>query len=272
MKFSVIIPVYAKESEIYFDQSLKSILCNQSLKPNEVLIIEDGEIGELLDMVTLKYQAKYPDIVNVIKLQKNVGMGAAMNVGLLNAKYEWIARMDSDDIASSIRFETQFNYLKNNSEVSVLSSNIEEFQNEIGDLKRFRAIPEDHEKIINMMKSRNPINHMSVVYKRDLAILAGGYWKYRYYEDYNLWYEIYKSGARFHNLNEVLVYARIGNGMVSRRRGKEYFLCEKRLYLKFKEDNFLTFFEYLVLLYLKKIVRSLPLKLLEFFYDIMLRK
>jgi hypothetical protein len=107
-------------------------------------------------------------------------MGVAMNLGLNNVSCKWVARMDSDDIAVANRFETQLEFLKGHPEIDVLGSAIEEFDHTPGDLKHFRTLPEAHDEIIKLMKYRNPVNHMTVFFRSDIAIQAGGYWSNRY--------------------------------------------------------------------------------------------
>jgi len=106
---------------------------------------------------------------------------------------------------------------------------------------------------------------MTVAYKRDIAIEAGGYRAYLL-EDYNLWLRIIAKGYEVANIDEVLVYARVGNNMVARRRGKQYIKGEWDLYkLKRKlklQNAFWSFFSFL----LRVIPRILPTKILKKIY------
>ena len=271
-EFSVLIPVYAKENPAFLELSLRSILDEQTLLPNEVVIVEDGPITTELDAVLGGFEKRYPDIFRRYKLEKNQGMGIAMNYGLERASCEWVARMDSDDIAVPQRFERQLEFLSMNPTIDVLGSSIEEFEKEPGDLQRYRNLPETHDEIVELMKFRNPINHMTVFYRRELASKAGGYWLERYFEDYNLWYEMWKAGARLHNLQDNLVRVRIGNNMVGRRSGYGYFEIEKIFLRKLRKDGFITGVEYLYLTAVKFALRILPTPLLEQFYKHFLRK
>lgn len=271
-EFSVLIPVYVKENPVFLESSLRSILDDQTVRPNEVVIVEDGPVTNELDAVLSAFEKRYPEIFKRYKLEKNQGMGIAMNHGLERATREWVARMDSDDVAVPQRFERQLEFLKMNPTIDVLGSSIEEFEKEPGDLQRYRKLPETHEEIVKLMKFRNPINHMTVFYRRELAIKAGGYWLERYFEDYNLWYEMWKAGARLHNLQDNLVRVRIGNNMVKRRSGYGYFEIEKIFLRKFRKEGFITAKEYLYLTSVKFLLRILPTPLLEQFYKYFLRK
>jgi glycosyltransferase involved in cell wall biosynthesis len=271
IKFSVLIPVYTKEDPANLKTALESILDNQTVLPTEVVIVEDGPITSELDQVLSNVSSRFPEVVRRIKLSENRGMGAAMNFGLESLSSPWVARMDSDDIAVADRFEKQLGFLKAHPEIDILGSAIEEFNHSPGDLKHFRTLPEQHDDIIKFMKYRNPINHMTVFFRRDIALQAGGYWARRYFEDYNLWYEMKKAGARFHNLNENLVHVRVGNNMVGRRSGYTYFTYELILLKKFLADRFISPLEYTWLFSVKLLLRVMPTNFLRVVYKFFLR-
>jgi glycosyltransferase involved in cell wall biosynthesis len=271
LKFSVLMPVYIKENPQYLCLALHSILVDQTVKPAELVIVEDGPLNLELDKILNEYFKQFPQIIKLLKLDKNMGMGYAMNYGLNQCSNEWIFRMDSDDIAVSVRFEKQLEIIQSN-KYDVVGSATEEFNDKIGDLGQFRIMPKKHADIINFMKLRNPVNHMTVAFKRSKAIAAGGYWDKRYFEDYNLWYEMSKIGAEFYNIQEALVKARIGNNMVSRRSGYAYYKYERELMKKFLNDGFINIFEYWIISSVKFILRILPVNLLSFIYLKLLRK
>ena len=156
-------------------------------------------------------------------------MGNAFNEGLKNCSYEWIFRMDTDDICLPHRFEKQVNFIKQNPSVVLLGSHIAEFNNNINDIVSYRKIPIGNQAIRKYSLARTPFNHMTVAYKKQIAIDAGGYRSYLL-EDYSLWLRIIAKNYEVGNIDDVLVYARIGNNMVSRRRGKEYIKGEWQLF------------------------------------------
>src|SRR5688572_10747386 len=126
-RFSILMPVYIKENPSYLRSALISILDEQTVIPDEVVIVEDGPITDDLSQVLTDFETRHASRIKRYKLSKNRGMGIAMNYGLKHAKFDWIARMDSDDIAISTRFEQQLNFLKKNPQIDVLGSSIEEF-------------------------------------------------------------------------------------------------------------------------------------------------
>jgi glycosyltransferase involved in cell wall biosynthesis len=270
MKFSVLMPVYVKESPDFLAQSLESILVNQSVLPNEVIIVEDGPVTHEIKSVLDYYFNKFPDLVHCFQLKKNMGMGYAMNYGLNKCKYEWVFRMDSDDISRPNRFKAQILIIQQN-KYDVIGSSINEFNQNVGDINQVRILPENQHEILRMMKYRNPINHMTVAFNREKAIEAGGYWENRSLEDYNLWYEMSKTNSNFFNIQEVLVDARIGNNMFTRRTGFKYFLIEYELLKKFKQDGFINSHQFYLIFFMKLIARIIPVFLLEKIYKNFLR-
>ena len=119
-KFSVLIPVSNQESPANLKRCLNSIL-NQTIKPNEIVVVKDGKFPIKLDEVLKEYEIK------IIELNEHKGIGYALNVGIKNCKYDIIARMDSDDIALSNRFELQLNKFKKNKKLTILGGQILEF-------------------------------------------------------------------------------------------------------------------------------------------------
>jgi glycosyltransferase involved in cell wall biosynthesis len=269
--FSVLIPVYSKENPQFLQQALDSCVNNQSLLPSEIIVVEDGPITEELDRVLSDFRSGNQQLRR-LSLKQNLGVGGAMRFGLANVNTPWVARMDSDDLCTDDRFKKQIDFLKNNPLVDVLGGAIEEFHHLPGDIRLRRKLPSDHNDIVSFMKRRNPINHMTVIFKKDLAIRCGSYSSEPNVEDYRLWYEMYKQGARFHNLDQVLVNVRIGNNMIARRTGFKYFRFERELIRKFYRDGFINSGQYVLLYCSKLILRIIPMRFLKIFYQTFLRE
>jgi glycosyltransferase involved in cell wall biosynthesis len=270
-EFSVLMPIYIKEAPAFFDTALRSVV-TQSLMPSEILIIEDGPITEELEKVIANYQKEFPGLFIIIKQEENKGMGFTMTAGLKACKYNLVARMDSDDIALPNRFEQQIRFLVDHPDIDVLGSCIEEFDDTPGDMKRLRQLPSEHEQLVKMAKFRCPFNHMTVVFKKDKVLNAGAYWERRSLEDYHLWYQMIKSGCKLHNMQETLVYARVGNNMLGRRRGLEYLKNERFFFKIMKKDKFITFVQYYQCIIGRTILRLIPQNILGLFYEQFLRK
>ena len=219
-KFSVLLSVYSKENPEYLERSLNSVF-EQSIKPNEVVLVEDGLLTEELDLVIDKFEKKYKNIFKVIKYKKNRGLGVALHDGLLKCSNEIVFRMDTDDICLPDRFEKQLKIFINN-DVDVVGGNITEFDEKMIKETSRRIVPEFDKKIKEMMKKRNPLNHMTVAYKKSKVIEAGNYQDMLYFEDYYLWARMANKGCIFYNVQDNLVNVRGGNDMIKRRGGIKY--------------------------------------------------
>ena len=136
MPFSVLMPVYFKENPEYLHSAINSLL-HQTLLPSEIVIVEDGPLTDALYEVIQEFKNNHQDLFTIIRLPKNGGMGVAMDTGLKQCKYSWVARMDSDDLSRLDRFEKQVKYLQSHPGVDALGGWIEGFRHNTGD-KTFR--------------------------------------------------------------------------------------------------------------------------------------
>ena len=227
LKFSVLMSVYAKEQPEFLAAALKSNLDEQTLPPDELVLICDGPLTDGLDDVIRQFEERHPDVLRVFRLSENCGLGKALNYGLQQCRYDWIARSDSDDVCDSCRFEVQMNYLREHPDVDILGSFIDEFITDWKDSFRKKQMPLTHAEIVKMAKTRNPINHMTVVFRKSVVQKAGSYQHLPYMEDYFLWVRAICGGARLANVDQYLVHARVGNGM-ARRRGNRAQIASRR--------------------------------------------
>lgn len=269
-EFSVLMPVYIKESPLFFTSAIESVI-QQTLMPSEILIVVDGKLTDELDEIIGQYLDHYPGLFTIVRLSQNSGMGIAMDTGLRKCRFEWIARMDSDDISRPDRFELQMTYVKSHPEVDIVGGNIEEFNLYPHDLKRFRSVPMKHEEILRFSKRRCPMNHMTVLYKRLKVAQVGGYWERRNFEDYYLWCKMLQQGCIFHNLQDTLVDVRIGNNMMERRRSTAYSKDEFFFLSSLRKERYLTAFDYYRAVCIRGILRRVSPNVLEKFYKKALR-
>ncbi|MDD7214543.1 MAG: glycosyltransferase, partial [Clostridia bacterium] len=106
MDFSVLMSIYYKENPDFLRQCLDSIV-GQTVFPTEIVIVKDGPLTDELDEVLREYSAKNEGLYKFVPLETNHGLGYALAEGVKNCSNELIARMDTDDIARSDRFEIQ---------------------------------------------------------------------------------------------------------------------------------------------------------------------
>lgn len=222
-KFSVLISVYQKDIPEYFDLALRSVTVEQTLRPNQVVIVEDGPVPVQMEEVINSVKAEVPGIdFTVLKRSENKGLAVSLNEGLRECKNEWIARMDSDDISTPDRFEKEFKFIQEHDfSIDIVGSYIDEFSEKVGDISSVRTVGITQEEIKKMSKKRTPFNHVSVLFKKSVVERAGSYSEdFGKLEDYKLWVDMLSMGASAANIPEILVHVRVGNGFIERRSNK----------------------------------------------------
>ena len=257
MTFSVLFSVYQYEKHEYLDQALQSIE-KQTLIPNEIVLVKDGPLTPDLEEVIARHGKNSAIPYNVVPLERNVGLGEALNIGLEHCSHAWIARMDTDDIALPDRFEKQFAHVEKNPDLDLLGGWIREFGVSPDEPGTIRKVPTEHEAIVRFAKFRNPMNHMTVVFRKRAVLEAGGYRHFPGFEDYALWMRMIHSGARLGNLSEILVLARTGQEMIKRRRGWDYLQKEWRFQCWLREMDFIGSGEFVRNILLRLPPRVLP--------------
>mgnify|MGYP004680344755 CR=1 FL=1 len=240
-KFSVSMCVYGGDNSEWFQTAVESIL-NQSLKPDEVVLVVDGPIPDELNEIVKIYERN--PLFNVIRLEKNQGHGNARRMGLDNCKNELVAIMDADDISKSDRFEKQIEEFKKNQSLDIVGGNITEFIDDEKNIVAERIVPADDAEIKAYMKKRCPMNLVSVMFKKTSVERVGGFIDWYCEEDYYLWLRMALAEMRFANVSDILVNVRVGKDMYKRRGGWKYYKSEAKLQkymLKHKIINFPTY-------------------------------
>lgn len=272
MQFSVLMSLYYKENPIALDQCFQSIWQDQTVQPSEIILVLDGPIGDELKIYVEKWQQVIGSILKVIPLEENIGLGKALNEGLKHCSNEWVFRMDTDDICKPNRFEKQIQFIRENPEVVLCSGQILEFNENPLDADILKSVPTEHTDIIKFAQKRSPFNHMTVAYKKSVIEAVGGYQHHLFMEDYNLWLRVIGAGYMVGNHPDILLYARVGNGMHARRKGLEYVNSELQLLKLKKELKLQSPIHANILFLLRSSFRLLPSTLLGKIYNTFLRK
>lgn len=270
MKFSVLISVYERDNPEHFKEAIESIV-HQTVKPDEIVLVIDGPIGNHLRKMVNRLKEAYK-IIKVIPLSKNLGLGNALRIGLEQCTHDIVARMDSDDIAVENRFQKQINFLKENEDISVVGGVIDEFVIDPSMPNSIRKVPVTCEEINKGIKNRCPFNHMTVMYRKRDVLEAGSYMELHFCEDYYLWVRMYLKGYTFFNIDEVLVHARVDEELFVRRGGKKYFESHKRLQKFMLDSKVIGYMGYIKNLGIRWLVQVvMPNKLRKNFYKKLLR-
>ncbi len=242
MDFSVLLSVYKKENPQYFKQALESVWQQQTMKPAEIVVVEDGPLtDELYDV--LDVFGKECDCLIRCPLKENVQLGRALAYGVTQCSYDLIARMDTDDISEPKRFEKQCAYMEKNPKIVALGGWIQEFDQE-GKYSAIKKMPETMDEIKSYAKYRNPLNHMTVMLRKSAVLEVGNYQHYPMLEDYHLWVRMLANGMQFHNLPEVLIRMRVDDATYGRRGGSDYFKRYKMLRKMQHDAGLLSGYEY----------------------------
>lgn len=220
--YSVLMSVYCKENPEYFKIAVESML-NQTVKPEDFVIVCDGELTDKLNEVIDNFVKADKQLFNIVRLKQNIGLGPALKIGLEKCRYELVARMDTDDISVNDRMEVQLKAFEENPDVSVIGGQISEFLNNPNEIIDYRLVPLTYEEILRRAKVRNPMNHVTVVYKKSDVQSVGSYTDAPGFEDYRLWVALMSKGKKLINISHTCCNVRVGDGVYKRRGGLRYF-------------------------------------------------
>lgn len=270
MQFSVLMSLYINEKVEYAKACFDSLLA-QTIPAAEWVIVEDGPLTEEMYDLLNKYQDENPGLIKRVSLEKNYGLGVALQKGVCECKYALIARMDTDDIARPDRFEKQLALFKEDSRLDICGSHVKEFEGTINNVLSTRKVPLSDKDIKAYQKRRDAFNHMTVMYKKEAVLKAGNYKSCLLMEDSLLWANMIMSGAKCANVDDYLVYARTGARMFERRGGFAYYKKYKAGRKIIYKTGFISWWDYFYTIIAQFIVAVLPNKLRGWIYKKLLR-
>lgn len=236
--------VYAGDKAENIETAVQSII-NQTLPAKEIIIVIDGPVPSDITEVLQNLQI-HNEKIKLVASEKNIGLGNALKLGTskISPDCDYIARMDSDDIACPERFMKQMKCFEADPELSVVGSLGQEFFNTPENLAGLKVVPEKHEDIVEFLKARCPFCHMTVIMTADILKKAGGYLDWYYAEDWYLWIRMYLAGAKFYNIQEPLVNVRINYDTFGRRGGIKYYKSIKGILKFLFKNKVIGFFSY----------------------------
>ena len=243
--FSVLLPVYRGDRADFLRRSLASVTVEQTLPPDEVLIVRDGPVpGELDDVLAAARRGELSGgvPVRVLELAENAGLALALDAGLEHVAHEVVARQDADDISVPERFATQLPLIA--AGYDLVGSAIQEFDDEADTDGLVRRQPSDPEQIRRAVALRDPFNHPSVVYRAAAVRAVGGYQPLDLMEDYWLFARMIHHGVRATNVSRALVRYRVGAGAYARRGGLRLLRSELDLQARMRRAGVITTSQY----------------------------
>lgn len=219
-EYSVLMSLYYKENPNHLRSALDSVF-TQTVRPADVVLVEDGRVGDSLESVVREYEQRYPEL-HVVRFEQNRGLGFALNDGLKHCRHELVARMDTDDICKPHRMERELQVMAEHPEYGMISSWIDEFITDPSEVTSVRKLPEMPDKVYAYAKKRCPVNHPTVMYRKSEVLAVGGYQTKYFPEDYFLWIKMLMNGCRVYNIQESLLWFRFDPSTFARRGGWKY--------------------------------------------------
>lgn len=264
MKFSVLMSVYKSETSSFLDRALRSIWDDQSVVPDQIVLVEDGPLTPELYMVIECWKARLGEVLSVVKIETNVGLGQALNVGLESCLHEYVARMDTDDVSVPERFEVQLEHICRG--FDVVGGYVSEGVDPDGDTSSVRRVPLSVASVCSYSKFRCPLNHPTVLFRKSAVISAGGYRPMKSFEDYYLWMRMLRAGKRISNTDAILVRMRVDAGLFRRRSGVSYAVSEVRFFYALYDEGLLDLYSLFRNLLVRFPLRVLPSKVVGRLY------
>lgn len=266
-KYSVLMSVYKNERPDFLQTSIESMI-NQTVPPEEIVLVEDGPLTDELYNIIDLYKKHLKIIIN----KTNLGLGLALNKGLKECKNELVARMDTDDISKVDRCEKQLKYFLNKPYLAIVGAQIDEFAVDPSNIVSQRKVPLTSEKIYNYAKKRSAFNHPVVMYSKTAVLNCGGYSNLKRNQDVDLFGRMLYKGYKAENIDESLLLFRTSKELSGRRKSWEntssYILTIKN----FWKMGYSSFCDVLIVMVAQIIMYLLPVKLQDIAYKIILRR
>lgn len=254
---SVLISIYRGDNPEYLDAAIESII-TQTRPPDEIILVEDGPVTEELCDIVKKWQQKRPELIKVISLPENRGLGVALQEGLKACSYEIVARMDADDISSPERLEKQLKFLQDNPDVAFVSSWMGCFEDNPDNILFIRQMPQDYEDIRRIAKFRNPVFHAPAMFRRSEVEGVGGYAELQRNQDYHLWVRMLLNGSKITCIPEALYKVRCNSDFLKRRASFQHAISMIKLQKEFLKMGFISYPQYLFNMSVRIIACMLP--------------
>ena len=229
---SVILPVY--NGAPYLDEAIVSIL-KQTHDNFELIVINDGSTDKSLEILE-KYAIQDSRIIIINR--QNKGLVYSLNEGILKAKGKYIARMDADDVSDISRLESQIEYIEKHN-LDICGGHYLLIDDE-GRINGLNVVPISHEMCTLSLLFKVPFAHPSVMIRKrflDENSLEYGQSSYKIAEDLDLWLRMHRCGARFGNVDSVVLKYRILGDSLSKVNNTLVLKETKAMLRQFYKDN-----------------------------------
>lgn len=270
-KYSVLMSLYKKERPKYLRLALDSMV-NQTVKPDEIVLVEDGPLTPELYAVVNEFQTNYQELLHIVVNEKNMGLGLALNAGLKECRNELVARMDTDDVSKPYRCVKQLEKFEEKPYLSIVGSHIDEFVGDIANVISTRRVPISTEEIYEFAKRRSAFNHPAVMYRKSKVLEQGGYADLKRNQDVDLFGRMLYAGCKAENIDESLLWFRSSDELAKRRKSWENTWSYIATIKKFWKMGYSTFWDYAMVAVAQTGMYLMPVKIQNLIYKKLLRK
>jgi glycosyltransferase involved in cell wall biosynthesis len=247
-------------------------MVSQTVKPDEIVIVEDGPLTEELYAVVKAYAEAEPELFHIVKSEKNVGLGLALNLGLNACRNELVARMDTDDISKPDRCEKQLKKFAERPELAIVGAWVDEFAQSPDQVISTRAVPTDSEAIYHFAKKRSAFNHPAVMYRKSRVLAQGGYADLKRNQDVDLFGRMLYAGDKAENIGEALVWFRSNDNLAKRRKSWVNTQSYINTIFRFWKMGYASFLDFAMIAVAQTGMYLMPVKLQHWVYKTFLRK
>lgn len=265
-KYSVLMSLYKKEKPEYLKIAIDSML-NQTVVPDEIVMVEDGPLTDELYAVLDEYP-----MLHRVKNETNLGLGLALNVGLKECKNELVARMDTDDCSKPDRCEKQLARFSEKPYLAIVGSHIDEFVGDISNIVSQRKVPTSSEDIYDFAKKRSAFNHPAVMYSKTAVLDNNGYADLKRNQDVDLFGRMLFGGYKAENIDESLLWFRNSDELAKRRKSWQNTWSYIATIRKFWKMGYSSFLDYAMVGIAQTGMYLMPVSLQNYIYKEFLRK
>lgn len=272
MTISVLMSVYKNEKPEFLNEALHSIWTQQTHKPQQIIIVEDGKLTQELYRVIQTWENKYPDTVLILKNEQNLGLTKSLNKGLAYVTSDLVARMDSDDVSMPQRFEMQEKYLEEHPDVDIVGGYMQEF-NSKNPCLNIRHYPLTHSSVLKSIYKASPLAHPTVMMRMSIFREGGLHYdeRFRTSQDIALWFDAICAGYKIGNIDSVTFKFRLADDMF-KRRSKAKAWNEFRIYMHGIKRLYGTVSPKYIFPVSRLMFRLMPVKIVKLIYGSKLRQ
>jgi len=260
---SVLMSIYSGDNADYLDMAVESTI-SQTRLPDEIVVVKDGPLTNELSRIIKQWQQKQPELIKIVSLQENRGLGVALREGLKACSYDIVARMDADDISCPDRLEKQLKFLQDNPDVALVSSWMACFEDDPDKIIFIRKMPQKHEDIKKIARYRNPVLHPPVMFRRSAIEAVGGYTERQRNQDYHLWARMLLKGSKITCIPEPLYKFRCNSNFLKRRASFQHTISMIKLQKEFLRMGFISFPRFILNIIVRITAYMLPITMTRF--------